>query len=131
MRRTTPSEYLRSALDSIEEFVTVDWLTQKPDANGKLSFPAAVYRAEESNRERSYSGERLVSQGLEFDVRAVTDDVATVLGNGVLKALRTLVPGRLGSVFGPVDAYDDEMKIGRKIWTVEILGNTELTINVR
>ena len=122
--RLTPERHLRSLLAGVGELGgRVYQSVQLPeDSSGKLEFPAVVYQAVGGEDVSSFSsGPVPVSRAFRLDFRAEADegcDQAAELGGEAIQTLRT--GGRMRGLSGPLDDYDKEAEVHRRIWTVEI-----------
>ena len=128
--RLTPERHLEAILGSLADLEgqggappRVYATVQLPeDESGKLEFPAVVYQAVGGEEVSSFSsGPVAVSRAFRLDFRAEPGqgcDRTAELGEKAIQALRE--GGRLRDLSGPVDDYDEEVEVHRRIWTVEI-----------
>ena len=122
--RLPPERHLRSLLAGVGELGgRVYQSVQLPeDSSGKLEFPAVVYQAVGGEDVSSFSsGPVPVARAFRLDFRAEPGrgcDRTAELGEKAIQALRE--GGRLRDLSGPLDDYDEEVEVHRRIWTVEI-----------
>ena len=85
---------------------------------GEGDFPAVVYQGVGGDTVTTFEGSRQRTCAIRLDFRARSFSEAIRLAEQGLAAVRS--GGRLRSVSGPVDDYDEEFNVYRRMWTVEV-----------
>ena len=86
---------------------------------GEGDFPAVVYQGVGGDTVTTFDRIRQRTCAIRLDFRAKTFAEALRIAEQGLAAVRS--GGRLRSVSGPVDDYDEEFNVYRRMWTVEII----------
>ena len=96
---------------------------QTPQGSGaerRLQFPACVYQALGGDQLTTFGdGPRQRTVSLRLDFRSRDYSEAVGVAGAAVASLRS--GGRLRSLAGPLDIYDGEADIHRRLWTAEVV----------
>ena len=81
--------------------------------------PAVVYQGVGGDTVTAFQGLRQRTCAIRLDFRAPTFTETVRIAAAGMASIRS--GGRMRSFSGPIDDYDSDVKIHRRIWTVEII----------
>lgn len=125
MSREQPEEHLVSRIETVPElsgrcYPNIQTAEAANNGSSEMRFPACVYAAVGGTAVKTFrAGPRERTHSIRIDIRDASFATVTTLTRKALAAIRA--GGRLREASGPVDQYDADLAVHRRLWTVQIV----------